>query len=158
MPNRLTQDHALVGRLSEDTDVRDGFSRVERLRLTYDFAVLGGAISAINLGNFKDLIPNDAVVVGGYVKVLTTLITAGADAGTIAVSVEGADDIVLAIAVVDGSNPWDAGLQDVIPARTAATMVLTTADRRVVVTIAIQAVTAGKFEVVLEFVRPVLVP
>lgn len=158
MPNRLTQDEALVGRLSEDTDIADGRAHIQKLRLTYDFAVQGGAIGAINLGNFKDLIPSGARVLRGIVHVLTTLTTAGADAGTIALSVEGADDVVVAIAVSNVANAWDAGLQDVVPDGTAANGILVTADRRIVATIAVQAVTAGKFEVSLEYEQQVAVP
>ncbi len=151
MSLRITEDEVLVGRMREDTDIKDGLGHVRKLRLTYDFAVLGGAISAINLGDLRDLIPDNGVVLGGFVDVLTTLTTAGGDAGTVAISVEGADDIVAAIAVNNGANPWDAGLQDIVPDRTAANMVKTTAERRVVVTIAGQVVTAGKFEVTLEY-------
>ena len=151
MSLRITEDEVLVGRMREDTDIKDGLGHVRKLRLTYDFAVLGGAISAISLGDLNDVIPDRAVVLGGFVDVLTTLTTAGGDAGTVAVSVEGADDIVAAVAVNDGSNPWDAGLQDIVPDRTAANMVKATSDQRVVVTIAGQVVTAGKFEVTLEY-------
>ena len=138
--NRLTHDEAFVGRLSEDTDRRDGTAHVKKLRVTYDFAVLGGAISPITLGGFADKIPDNATVLGGIIDVLTTLTTAGADAGTIAISVESADDVVAAIAVSAGSNPWDAGLQSVVPVRTKATSFKTTAERSIVATIAGQVV------------------
>ena len=64
-----------------------------------------------------------------------------------------ADDVVAAIAVSDGANPWDEGLQDVIPVRTKATSFKLTAERSIVATIAGQVVTAGKFEVTLEYVE-----
>ena len=151
--NLLTSDEAIVGRLTEHTDVRDGTAHVKKLRVTYDFAVLGGVISAITLGGFADKIPDNATVLGGIIDVLTTLTTAGGDAGTIAISVESADDVVAAIAVSDGANPWDEGLQDVIPVRTKATSFKLTAERSIVATIAGQVVTAGKFEVTLEYVE-----
>jgi hypothetical protein len=130
-------------------DAIDGNRVVKTARATYDFAVNGGAISAIGLGT---LIPNNAVIMSGGIDVVTTLTTAGADAGTIAISVEGANDIVAAIAVSDVSNPWDAGGQNIIPNGTGATSVKTTAEREITATIAVQAVTAGKFVVFLNYV------
>ncbi len=150
MTQRITEDEVLVGRMKEDTDIKDGLGHVRALRLTYDFAVLGGAISAINLGDLRDLIPDNAVVMGGFVDVLTTCVSA-TDAATIALSIEGADDVVAAKAISAAGDDWDAGLQDIIPARTLATMFKTTADRRIVVTIAVEALTAGKFEVTVEY-------
>lgn len=144
----------LLGDLVDDADAAvsrdttDGNRVVKTARATYDFDVDGGAISAIGLGVS---LPDNAVVLGGMVDVETTLTTAGADAGTIAISVEGADDIVLAIAVSDGSNPWDAGGQDIIPDGTGSARVKTTQTREVTATIAGQVVTAGKFTVFLNY-------
>lgn len=121
-------------------------------RATYDFAVNGGAISAINLGVY---IPNKCLIVGGLVEVLTTCTTAAADAGTMAISVEGANDIVSAIAVSDVSNPWDAGKHAIIPKANTpeSTSIKTTARRAITATIATQAFTAGKFNVFLYFIE-----
>lgn len=120
-------------------------------RAEYNFAVDGGAISAIAS---KTVIPAGALIIGGFVNVLTTCQTAGGDAGTMAIKVEGANDIVSAIAVSDGTNPWDAGRQAIIPKRNTpeSTSIRTTAARRVTFTIAGQAFTAGRFIVYLEYV------
>lgn len=126
-----------------------GFLRVAKA--TYDFAVHGGAIGAINLGV---TIPANAIVCGGFIEVLTTCTTAGADAGTMAISVEGANDIVTATAVSAGGNIWDAGKQAIIPKANTpeSTGVKTTVARAITATIATQAFTAGKFNVFLFFV------
>lgn len=139
----------LTGSVISPADSGDGLGVVHLARATYDFAEHGGAISAIGLGV---TIPDNAIVLGGLIDVLTTLTTAGADAGTIAVHVQTAGDIVAAVAVSDGANPWDAGLHAVIPAYTAATAIKLTAAREITATIAGQAVTAGKFEVFLLYV------
>ena len=128
----------------------DGLGFLKVARATYDFAEHGGAIGAINLGV---TLPDDAVVCGGFVDVKTTCTTAGADAGTMALHVEAANDIVTAIAVSDGTNPWDAGLHAIKPkANTPETtgIKLTTA-RAITATIAGQAFTAGKFVLFLYY-------
>lgn len=140
---------AEINTLDDSAAFADGLSRVRVATATYDFAEHGGAISAIGLGVS---LPDNAIVLDGMVDVITTLQTAGADAGTIALSVEGADDIVAAIAVSDGTNPWDAGPQAIKPLGTSATAVKTTAAREITATIAGQVVTAGKFVVFLRYV------
>lgn len=143
---------ATADELNMNDDSLAFVDRLARVRLaiaTYDFAEHGGAISAISLGIS---VPDNAVVLDGMVDVITTCQTAGADAGTMALHIEGADDLVAAIAVSDGTNPWDAGLHAIKPLGTAATAVKTTAARAITATIAGQAFTAGKFVVFLRYV------
>ena len=120
---------------------------------TWDYAMDGGAISAIGLGI---TIPANSIIVGSIIDVQTTCTSAGADAGTGALSVAGANDIVTAIAISDGTNPWDQGLHAGIPVFTAATAVKTTSAAEVTFTIAGQVFTAGKFVVNLFYI-PTLV-
>lgn len=127
----------------------DGLNVVRVARATYDFAVNGGTIGAKDLGV---TLPAKAIILDGLVDVVTTCTTAGGDAGTMAIHVEGAGDIVAAVAVSDGTNPWDAGRHDIIPVGTAATSVKTSQARNITATIAGQAFTAGKFHVFLRYV------
>lgn len=106
----------------------------------YDFADDAGATGGLYI---SEEIPSGAYVIGGKYKVQTTFITAGADAGTIALGVQAAGDLVTAIAVSDASNPWDAATPVNIPALTNDALALT-ARRRIRLDIAGQAVTAGK--------------
>lgn len=119
------------------------------VRATYDFAVHGGAVGAKSLGVS---LPEGAIIVDSLIDVVTTCTTAGNDAGTMAIHVQSANDIVSAIAVSNGGNPWDAGLHAGVPVGTAATAIKLTADRVVTATIATQAFTAGKFHVFLWYV------
>lgn len=130
----------------------DGLGLMRVARATYDFAEHGGAISAISLGV---TIPDDAIVCGGFIDVKTTCTTAGGDAGTMAIHVQGANDIVSAIAVSDGSNPWDAGLHAIVPKANTpeSTGIKLTAARTITATIATQAFTAGKFVVFLYYLQ-----
>lgn len=129
----------------------DGLGLIRVARATYDFAEHGGAISAIGLGV---TLPDNAVVIGGFVDVITTCVTAGADAGTMAIHVQSANDIVSAIAVSNVGNPWDAGLHAIVPKSNTpeSTGIKLTAAREITATIATQAFTAGKFVVFLHYV------
>lgn len=125
-----------------------GFGVLRVACAEYDFAKDGGAVGAHTLGV---ILPAGAIVVDSLIDVLTTCTTASADSGTMAVHVQSANDIVSAIAVSDGSNPWDAGLQAGIPVGTKATAIKLTADRAVTATIEVAAFTAGKFRVWLYY-------
>jgi len=123
-------------------------------------------IAAYGLGVY---IPDNAVITRAWVDVVTTFTSAGADAGTIALHVQAADDIVAAIAISDASNVWDAGIHGSkigfpaiagstasdtaleVAALFAASMLKTTDVREITATVATQALTAGKLNVYLEY-------
>lgn len=144
----LTASTAELNSLDDSAAFADGLSRVRVASATYDFAVDGGEIGPIDLGVE---IPDNAIVLDGMVDVITTL-TSATDAATVALSVDNAGDIVAAIAIDDVSAPWDEGLQAIVPLGTAATAVKTTAAGAMAATIAEEAVTAGKFVVILRYV------
>ncbi len=83
--------------------------------------------------------------------VLTTFTSASSDAATIAFGVEtqDTDAFLAAVAISDGSNPHDAGLQE---ADIAAPLV-TTAERSITAVIGVTALTAGKAIIMVECVR-----
>ena len=129
----------------------DGLGLIRVARATYDFAEHGGAISAIGLGV---TLPDNAIVIGGFIDVVTTCTTAAADAGTMAVHIQSANDLVTATAVSAGGNIWDAGLRAITPKSNSpeSTGIKLTAAREITATIATQAFTAGKFVVFLHYV------
>ena len=114
-------------------------------RAEYSFASQGGAVGTIALLG-ATLIPANAVIFGGLLRITTALTSARA--ATAALQVEAADDIVAA-ALVSGA-PWSTtGRKSVIPAFTGATSVLTTVVRDVSLVIGTADLTAGAFEVYL---------
>lgn len=130
--------------------VIEGTDRVKVAVGEYDFAVDGGAVGQITLRGSGALgagVPNGAVITGGYVEVDTAVTSGGA--ATVSIDLEGTGDIVAA-AVVTGA-PWSTtGRKSVIPAGTGATSVkTTTGTRSIKATVAVAALTAGKFRVVL---------
>ncbi len=122
-------------------------SRMNVAYAEYDFEKDGGAIGTINLRG--DVIPDEALIEDGKIDVITA-VTSG-DAATVALGVNTTNDIKAATAIAGFSA--DAVL-DVIPVRTAATCVRTTANRAVQMTIAAYALTAGKFRVALKYYMP----
>jgi hypothetical protein len=124
-------------------------TEVKVVRGRYDFAVDGGAVGDIDL-TLDAQIPANAIVLGGFVEVDTAPTSGGA--GTVAVKVEGAADIVAAAAV--SGAPWSTtGRKSVIPVFTGTTTVKTTTARKIQATVATAALTAGVFDVVLFFIQ-----
>jgi hypothetical protein len=129
-----------------------GYPRATEMKVVrgrYDFSVDGGAVGDIDLTP-AGVIPINAIVLGGFVEVDVALTSGGA--ATVAVTVEGAGDIVAAAAV--SGAPWSTtGRKSVVPVFTGASTVKTTAARKVTATVATAALTAGTFDVVLFYVQ-----
>jgi uncharacterized RDD family membrane protein YckC len=131
--------------------VIEGTTSVKTAVGEYDFAVDGGAIGAITLRSSTingNSIPPGSVVLYGYLEI-DTLFTTGS-AATMAISLEGANDLVAAT-VVSGAPYSTTGRKSVIPAATGLTSVKTTVARALVATIAVGTVTAGKGRVVVAY-------
>lgn len=113
-------------------------------KFVYDFAKDGGAVGAVVVG--AGMLPNGAIVNGGTVHV-DTAVTSGGSA-TVALGIETATDVLGAT----GKASFTLGARlDVVPVRTAATAVKTTASRGLTVTIGTATLTAGKITVFLEY-------
>ena len=124
-----------------------GTSRLKTWTGTYDFAAVGGAEGAIPLSSNDGAIPAGSYIVGGFVDVTDTPDSADSTA-TIALHVEGANDIVSAAAV--SGAPWSTtGRKDIIPDATGSTAIKLTADRSPTATIAVQDTTEGVFTLTL---------
>jgi len=98
-------------------------------------------------------LPDNAIITGGFVDVLTTFKDEDNDSATIAIQVQGANDIVNATAISAVGNIWDAGLRDVIPDATGSTAVKTDAAREMLMVVADDQLEAGKMRVYLRYVQ-----
>jgi hypothetical protein len=96
-------------------------------------------------------LPNDAVITRAWFEVLTTF-TSATDAATLAVTTQTAGDVKAAIAISNVANPWDAGYTEGIQAGAAANFVKLSAEREIVVAVAVEALTAGKMVIFVEYV------
>lgn len=122
-----------------------------KLVATYDFAVSGGAISTIHLkdANGDTLsIPTNAVVLSAHVDVVTAPTSAGS--ATIALKIQSAGDLKAATAFDNAY--FGTGLHATTLDGAAANMIKTTAARNVDIVIAAAALTAGKINVIVEYI------
>jgi hypothetical protein len=124
-----------------DSDGTSGLYVAKYAIATYDFATDGGTIGAITLTDAVT-IPDNAVVELVSYDVLTTCTSEGADAGTLKLNLVTDGDLSTAIAISDGTDPWDQGVN--LGSVVTPIIQKTTAARLVQVTVATQNFTAGK--------------
>ena len=150
----------IVGATDDTTEIRgmepssvDSRTVQGMLRLTYDFAVDGGAVGTISLGNSDDFIPSNALVTRSYYEVTTTLSSNGGnDAASIQLGADDGFDIVADVAISVGT-PWDAGAREGIQTGAASAILSKSAgSRRVEMVITVEAIDVGAFVLVLEYV------
>lgn len=96
-------------------------------------------------------IPDKSIITRVYIEVLTTF-TSATDAGTIALSLNAANDVKTATAISAGGDFWDAGFHDPLQAGAAANFIKLTAARQLTATVAVEALTAGKMLVFVDYV------
>lgn len=114
----------------------------------YDFALDGGAVGDIALRG--DTIPAGAVIIDTLIKVETVLTSGGA--ATVAVKAEGAADLNAADAI--SGAPWSSTGTKHGDLTATSAPVTTTAKRTPTATVAVAALTAGKFTVMIAYVEP----
>lgn len=137
----------------------------------FDTAALdssGAANTTIAAHGLGVYLPTKAIITNAFIDVITTF-TSATDAATIAVKAQTAGDLTAAIAISDASNVWDAGLHGCVAgsyaeatvagdtavadaARKAGSYIKLTAEREIVATVAVEALTAGKAMVYVEYV------
>lgn len=114
-------------------------------------------------------IPDNAIITKLWFDVITTFTSDSTDAGTIALSTEGAGDGLVAIAISDASNVFDAGIHHGIPgsyplgadaehdtalevgALMAASFLKMTSENEIVATVAVEALLLGKMIIYVEY-------
>jgi hypothetical protein len=123
-------------------------------------------IAAHGLGVY---LPIGAIITLAYYQVKTTF-TSATNAATIALSAQSAGDLKVGIAISDASNVWNAANGGLLPgnpaegtvagdtgilaaARMAATFIGLTAEREITATVAVEALTAGKAVLFIEYVQ-----
>jgi hypothetical protein len=126
------------------TGVFSGGGQSRWVHCLYSFAIHGGAEGDIVIGH----VPKGSTVIGGYLQVDDAVLGVGA---SVALQVEGANDIVSAAAIAGA--PWSTtGKKAIVPKRNTpeSTSVTTTAERDVKAVISGADLTAGIFTLHLE--------
>jgi len=124
----------------------DGLGLIRAARFTFDPTTDAAMRSQAGHGLGVTL-PDNALVLGGMIEILTTFTSAN-DSGTIALSIQGANDLVTATAISSGTF-WDAVkskvvVPDALNAAGVATAIKLTAAREVTATVGTQDLTGGK--------------
>jgi len=143
---------AEIGAVLDDNTDGNLVKRV--LRVTFDPST-NASERTVAAHSSTVTLPDNAIVTRAWYEVLTTF-TSAADTATISIGIDTDDagGIVVAVAINDGSNPWDAGYHEGIQDGAAANFSTktTAADRTIDFTVAVQALTAGKLVLFLEYV------
>ena len=128
------------------TGAADGLGFLRVARFTFDPTNTVGyqSIAAHGLGV---TLPDNAVVVGGGMEITTGFADGASDNATIALSINGANDLVTATAISSGTF-WDAVkwkviVPDAMAAAGVATPIKLTAAREITATVAVHALTEG---------------
>jgi hypothetical protein len=118
-------------------------------QFVWDFAVLGGAVGSIPLTQINGPLPNNFMIQNACLDVITGM-TGDIGATGAVTSGQGANDLVVAT-VVAGAPFSTTGPKVTLPLLgTIATWVKTTAQRSPALVIAVNAFTAGKFNLWVE--------
>lgn len=130
----------------------DGLGTLRVAKFTFDAGIVANrTIAAHGTGV---TLPANAIVVGGFFEVNTAFTSAATNTGTIAIHVQGANDIQAAAAVV-GAPYSTTGRKAIVPKANTpeSTAIKLTAAREITCTVAIAALTAGKLTGFLYFVE-----
>lgn len=119
----------------------DGLDQMRVARFTFDAGIV--AKQAIAAHGTGVSLPINAIVYGGFYDVNTAFTSAGGNTGTIAISLEAANDLLTATAV-SVATLGTLGRKAIVPVATAASAVKGTAAREITCTVAGQVLTAGK--------------
>lgn len=118
-------------------------------QFVYDFTVNGGAVGSIPLTQINGPLPNNFLIQNCCMDVITGL-TGGAGATGAVTSGQAANDLVIAT-IVAGAPFSTTGPKITIPLLgTIATWIKTTAQRSPALVVAVNAFTAGKFNLWVE--------
>lgn len=140
----LTDDRTLEDAIDDSDDLKI----MRYAKATYDFETQDGTVGAHGSGI---TIPENAVIMDGVVDVQQTLTDDNDDSATLAIHVEGADDVVAAVAI-NNATDWDKGLHDIVPDGQATNMIKTTDEREITFTVGDDEIVEGKVTVILGYI------
>lgn len=137
----------LEGKTGINAGAQRGLGALQEVKVTYDFAVDGGAQTTIT-PKATVVVPAGAVIFGGFIQGITLPVGVGA---SIAIGLgSGAQVAALKAATVIATYAAGATVA-LIPVFTAASVVKAAADTAVTFTISGAPLTAGKVQVVLYY-------
>ena len=147
----MTATAAELSKVSAASYAADGLDQVRVARFTFDATATAGNRTAAAHGTGVTL-PINAVVIGGFYDV-NTAFTSTNSTSTVAISVEGANDIVTATAVSNAIF-GTIGRKAIVPKNNTpeSTSVKATAAREITCTVAVEPLLGGKLTGFLHYV------
>ena len=144
----VNDNFAVLGPVGSDV----GLGVLRCARFEFDAGVVANRTVAAHGTGVK--IPANAIVTGGFVNVNTAFTSASTNTGTIAISVEAANDIISA-AAVSGAPYSTIGRKAIVPKSSTpeSTSVLATVEREITCTVAVAALLTGKLTGYLNYVE-----
>lgn len=129
----------------------DGLNALRVARATFD-PTGNSAHRTIAAHTLGVTLPNKAIVVGGFVQVVTVLDSAD-HSGSVAISIQSANDLITASAI-SGAPYSTTGAKAIVPKSNTpeSTGIILTAARTVTATVTTTALTVGKLVVFLHYV------
>lgn len=138
----------LEGKGAINAGAQKGAGALQEIKVTYDFAVDGGAVATITPRSSIQ-VPAGAVIFGGFIQGITLPVSGGG--ATIAIGL-GSGAQVAALKAATAIATYAAGATvALIPVFTAASVVKAAADTFVTFTIGTATLTAGKVQVTLYY-------
>lgn len=138
-----------VQEVSVSSPSSTGTGVVRTAHMKYDFAVDGGAVSTIT-PVLTAALPINSIILGGVINITTSLTSGGS--ATIALGTT-AGSSTTALKGATAVASWTSGVTlPLVPVFTAATFVKMTAAGSLDLTVATAALTAGVFEVIVQYV------
>ena len=116
-------------------------------RISYNFSSNGGAQGTVNL---TGTIPNNSIIIGGFVDVTTSL-ASSSNSANCSLGIVNSGDLVSLIAINNGSSPWSIGIKSIIPNGTGGNAIKLPSNKIVDFVISSEDLTVGTFDLWLEY-------
>jgi len=126
---------------------QNGLGIMKTAKMTYDFAVDGGAVANNIIPANSPTLPDDAIIIGGVIEITAACVGAGSiSLGTSA----GSSNVSLKAATAAATYALNTQIA-LIPVWTAASSLKLTAAGRLNLSITVGTITAGKFAVQVHY-------
>jgi len=138
-----------VDAISADSVTQTGSADGNATRSIVRAGIAAGDL-ALGTNSLGVIVPDNAVVIGGYLDITTGLTGTGV-LSTVALQLNGSADILAAVTVTNAAGLNATGVHAIIPVGTAATAVKMTGERTLNIVVGVEALNAGVGTVILEY-------
>ncbi len=116
-------------------------------RISYNFNSSGGSQGTVNL---TGTIPNNSIIIGGFVDV-TTGLASSSNSANCSLEIVNTGDLVASIAINNQSSPWSIGIKSIVPNGTGGNAIKLSSNKTIDFIISSEDLTEGAFDLWLEY-------